>query len=323
MRRRDARDGSGARCGPSLGGGPPGAAQHAHRPGSSRNPRVVGHLQPALLGCKASSTPTCSRRRAGTSAAAARGEVRERKALMEMVVGYDRCNEADVVGRTGRRAPGRQRHPASPLRCIEATPLGAKARIINSRGGGYYDDEYVKTPKGWRFKSRNVVSDAEVAAKLTTQDFIEIRQLAGDDHGYYEKLYGQQNGTISPRDRQAADNRPFRISGLQLTVTPRTAYGPGLPAEQRRPLRGPLRQDTAGLADQGSKYVPPAAIRAVLGSRCRGCRSGSYLRRQLTTEATENRSCPATSKGDGMRGRLGFVPDRVDGHADARLSASG
>ena len=59
---------------------------------------------------------------------------------------------------------------------IESAPEGAKARIINSRGGGYYDDVYVKTPKGWRFKSRNVVSDEELAAKLTTQDFIEIRR---------------------------------------------------------------------------------------------------------------------------------------------------
>ena len=74
-----------------------------------------------------------------------------------------------------------------------------RSRIINSNGGGYYDDVYVKTPKGWRFKSRNVVSDAEVAAHLTTGDFIEIRQLAGDDHGHYENLYGPYNGPIGPR----------------------------------------------------------------------------------------------------------------------------
>ena len=68
---------------------------------------------------------------------------------------------------------------------------------INSGGGGYYDDVYVKTPKGWRFKSRNVVSDAEHAARLTTQDFIEIRQLAGDDHGHYENLYGRPDEPIT------------------------------------------------------------------------------------------------------------------------------
>ena len=103
---------------------------------------------------------------------------------------------------------------------FEATPFGAKARIINSRGGGYYDDEYVKTPKGWRFKSRNVISDDELAANITTQDFIEIRHLAGDDHGYYDDIYGPQNGDISPRDpAKGADTRPFRTSGLKLTVT--------------------------------------------------------------------------------------------------------
>ena len=103
---------------------------------------------------------------------------------------------------------------------VRGNPFGAKARIINSRGGGYYDDEYVKTPKGWRFKSRNVISDAELEAHVTTQDFIEIRHLAGDDHGYYDDLYGPQNGDISPRDHaKGADTRPFRTSGLKLTVT--------------------------------------------------------------------------------------------------------
>jgi hypothetical protein len=75
---------------------------------------------------------------------------------------------------------------------------------------------YVRTPKGWRFKSRNVVSDAEVKAKLTTQDFIDIRALAGDDHGYYDDIYGEPQGKIGPRT-SSSDKRPFRASGLKLT----------------------------------------------------------------------------------------------------------
>ena len=42
--------------------------------------------------------------------------------------------------------------------------------IPTGGGGGHYDDVYVKTPQGWRFKSRNVISDAEAAAHLTTRD---------------------------------------------------------------------------------------------------------------------------------------------------------
>ena len=38
-----------------------------------------------------------------------------------------------------------------------------------------------------------------MAARLTTQDFIEIRQLAGDDHGHYENLYGRPDGRIKER----------------------------------------------------------------------------------------------------------------------------
>ena len=90
---------------------------------------------------------------------------------------------------------GPRRPAARPVRVsgpvIEASPEGAKARIINSRGGGYYDDVYVKTPSGWKFKSRTVIADNELAAGYTKQDFIQIRELAGDDHGYYEDLYGR------------------------------------------------------------------------------------------------------------------------------------
>lgn len=156
----------------------------------------------------------------GYFASAPRGEVREKKALMEMVVGYDRCkldagpaaepaprNPTPVAGETGSRFPDA---------VIEAAPEGAKARIINGRGGGYYDDVYVRTPTGWKFKSRTVISDDELAAGLHTQDFIEIRALAGDDHGYYEDLYGQYNGDIKPRGL-GKPGEPFRTSGLKLT----------------------------------------------------------------------------------------------------------
>ena len=185
--------------------------------------------RPALLGCQPEKYADLFATPGGYFGSSSRGEVRERQALTEMVLSYDRCHTASS-GRSNEpsaSAPaGGGRGTSLPPPVIEWAPEGAKARIINSPGGGYYDDVYVRTPKGWRFKSRNVVSDAEAAAKLTTQDFIEIRQLAGDDHGHYENLYGQPDGKIGPRGLAAgSDNRPFRSSGLRLTPTPEGVRG--------------------------------------------------------------------------------------------------
>ena len=95
----------------------------------------------------------------------------------------------------------------------------------------------MKTPKGWRFKSRNVVSDAELAAGLTTKDFIEIRQLAGDDHGHYENLYGDEKD-MGPRGVSAHANRKFfRTSGLRLTPAKEGVRDLLLRREQTRFLR--------------------------------------------------------------------------------------
>lgn len=177
--------------------------------------------RPALFGCKANEYADLFATPGGYFGSSSRGEIRERQALIELVLSYDRCrpSPASAGAAEGSAAPAGQ-GTALPAPVIEWAPEGAKARIVNSSGGGYYDDVYVKTPKGWRFKSRNVVSDAEVAAHLTTQDFIEIRQLAGDDHGHYENLYGRPDGPIGPRGPTArSDDRPFRTSGLQLTPT--------------------------------------------------------------------------------------------------------
>jgi hypothetical protein len=176
---------------------------------------------PALLACKADEYADLFATPGGYFGSGPRGEVREREAIKEMVLSYDRCHPgAPPSGELTAAPAGRGRATARPAPIVEWAPEGARSRIINSNGGGYYDDVYVKTPKGWRFKSRNVVSDAEVAAHLATEDFIEIRQLAGDDHGHYENLYGPYSGPIGPRNPAAGrDDRPFRTSGLKLTTT--------------------------------------------------------------------------------------------------------
>jgi len=182
--------------------------------------RLWSEYQRTLFACNGDGYADLFATPGGYFASAPRGEIRERKALIEMVVGYDRCEPGAKPSAEPAAPPSPPNGEAAsrfPMPVIETAPEGARARIVNSRGGGYYDDVYVKTPTGWKFKSRTVIADAELAAGLNTQDFIEIRALAGDDHGYYDDVYGQPNGDIKPR-ALSKPGEPFRTSGLRLTL---------------------------------------------------------------------------------------------------------
>jgi hypothetical protein len=216
---------------------------------------------PALFGCKAEAYADLFATPGGYFGSSSRGEIRERHALIELVLSYDRCHPSSSNGASAEpsgSAPGQGRGATLPSPVIEWAPEGAKARIVNSSGGGYYDDVYVKTPKGWRFKSRNVVSDAELAAHLTTEDFIEIRQLAGDDHGHYEDLYGTPDGPIGPRGLTTGrDNRPFRTSGLRLTPTPDGVRGLAYLRDNSGHYEDVYVKTPQGWRIKDRKYFPP------------------------------------------------------------------
>jgi hypothetical protein len=214
----------------------------------------------ALFGCKAAEYADLFATPGGYFGSSSRGEVRERDALMEMVVSYDRCHQgpstpASTEPGTAPPVAGNAGSPFPPP-VVEPAPEGARARIVNSRGGGYYDDVYVKTPKGWRFKSRNVVSDAELQARLTTQDFIEIRELAGDDHGHYENLYGKSEEDIGLRG-SVKDPR-FRTSGLRLTPAPNGVHGLAYLRGNGGHYEDLYVKTPQGWRIQERKYVPPA-----------------------------------------------------------------
>jgi hypothetical protein len=198
-------------------------AQVSYTPGPLTNQdkadiqRLWSDYQRTLFACNGEGYADLFATPGGYFASAPRGEIRERAALIEMVIGYDRCEPGAKSSSESEPRQAGDAAPRFPAPVIEAAPEGAKARIINSRGGGYYDDVYIKTPAGWKFKSRTVIADAEFAAGLNTQDFIEIRFLAGDDHGHYDDVYGQPNGDIKPRALSKA-GEPFRTSGLRLTL---------------------------------------------------------------------------------------------------------
>src|SRR5262249_49556964 len=50
--------------------------------------------------------------------------------------------------------------------------------IADLGNAGRYEDEYIKTPKGWRFASRTVIIPAEQAAGLNAAAMRAIRRLA-------------------------------------------------------------------------------------------------------------------------------------------------
>jgi hypothetical protein len=121
-----------------------------------------------------------------------------------------------------RAGPGTAQRPANPPSVeFAATAQGASARIPLGNTAGYYEDTYVKTAKGWRFQSRNVVSNAKAAAHLTLADVVAIRHLAGDDAAGFDEVYlDAADAPHAAATPTRGAGRLFRASGLVITLAP-------------------------------------------------------------------------------------------------------
>src|SRR5579862_4311434 len=122
-----------------------------------------------------------------------RGRVRGKGSIVAMVKSEPQCTRANAD--RGSRAV--------PTAILEVSPQG----VVMGRvplDSGHYEDVYVKTSAGWRFRSRNNIPKKAEAAGLTYRDYAEIRELAGD-HGQYEDVY-----------TKTADGPIYRSSGLTL-----------------------------------------------------------------------------------------------------------
>jgi hypothetical protein len=108
-----------------------------------------------------------------------RGEVVGRERLMALVRSERHC-----IGTTPNAAAARP----TPTVAIESSSKGVTGRA-DLGNAGYYDDEYVRTPAGWRIKSRTVITRQERDANLTVQDVFAIRRLAGSDLGQFDDVY--------------------------------------------------------------------------------------------------------------------------------------
>lgn len=120
----------------------------------------------------------------GSFASNIRGEVVGRERLIALVRSERHCTNP---------APSASVAPASPRPVpavvISSSSNGATGHADLGANVGQYDDEYVKAAKGWRFKSRTVMTAQELKAGLTVQDVRAIRKLAGTDLGQFDDFY--------------------------------------------------------------------------------------------------------------------------------------
>ena len=113
-----------------------------------------------------------------------RGEVVGRERLIALVRSERHCTTPAPPASGNTNSP----RPV-PTVAIEMSSMGPIGRADLGEKVGRYDDEYVKTAKGWRFKSRTVMTAQELAAGLTVQDVRAIRRLAGTDLGQFDDVY--------------------------------------------------------------------------------------------------------------------------------------
>lgn len=130
----------------------------------------------ALGDCRAEDFADLFVRDTGYFASGFRGRMAGRSQLVALVESERHCRPQARSAQAGR--PGGS---AGPSIAIEASSDGVYG--VADLGTAEYQDEYEKTPDGWRFASRTVVLAAEKDAGLDARDFFAIQQLGGPDLG--------------------------------------------------------------------------------------------------------------------------------------------
>lgn len=111
----------------------------------------------------------------GYFASGFRGHVAGRDKFIAMVQSERMCITPATPPANPSAAPAAAR--PGPTVVIEVTPTGVRG-IADLGGAGRYEDEYVKTAKGWRFAARTVLTPAEQAAGLNAKEMTAIQHLA-------------------------------------------------------------------------------------------------------------------------------------------------
>jgi hypothetical protein len=136
----------------------------------------------------------------GYFASGFRGQVAGRERLVAMVQSERQCITAPGTAPAARSGNG-------PTVVIDVTPTAIRG-IADLGTAGAYEDEYIKTPKGWRFAARTVITPAEKAAGLDAKEMLAIRRLAGGPNDAEDFWAPGQDGV-----------KRFRSAGVVIIVT--------------------------------------------------------------------------------------------------------
>jgi hypothetical protein len=142
----------------------------------------------------------------GYFASGFRGQVAGRERLIAMVQSERQCITAAGAAPAARASNG-------PTVAIDVTPMGVHG-IADLGAAGHYEDEYVKTSKGWRFAARTVITPAEKAAGLDAKEMIAIRRLASGPQDSEDFWAAGQDGV-----------KRFRSAGVVIGVSNGTVTG--------------------------------------------------------------------------------------------------
>ena len=136
----------------------------------------------------------------GYFASGFRGMITGRERLIALVQSERHCITAPGAKPAARPGGG-----TGPTVAIDTT--GGVVRGIADLGtAGQYQDEYVKTAKGWKFASRTVLIPAEKAAGLDAAEMLAIQKVAGPELG--DNWAPDQNGV-----------KRLRTSGVAISVS--------------------------------------------------------------------------------------------------------
>jgi hypothetical protein len=141
---------------------------------------LVAGYAAALGGCRAQDFANLFVPETGYFASGFRGHM----------VGHDRLvalveSERHCIAPSANPGAGRPGGSSGPTVTLEATAGGARG--FANLGTAEYQDEYVKTPAGWRIAARTVIIAPEKAAGLDAAELLSIDRLGGAKLGdYYE-----------------------------------------------------------------------------------------------------------------------------------------
>ena len=157
----------------------------------------------ALGGCRAEDFADLFVPETGYFASGFRGHMVGRDRLIALVRSERHCIAPPAAG------AGRPGGASGPTVAIEVTASGVRG--VANLGTAEYQDEYTKTPGGWRFASRTVIIAPEKAAGIDARELLALSRLGGSElFDYYEK---DQNGV----QRLMTSGPRITVQGAEVT----------------------------------------------------------------------------------------------------------